>query len=114
MKLRRRKSVLRRMAGIPAGTIQDSILQTCDTDLIQRHVFACGLLASPRVLKSIGAQFSVPVIRGRVFGQDYAKTLPNWRSKHSSAKAASTLSGGDLGSLPDLTIPARFSAYDHK
>jgi cyclopropane fatty-acyl-phospholipid synthase-like methyltransferase len=35
--------------------------------------FPGGMLPSPQVLKSLGERFGVPVIRERIFGQDYAK-----------------------------------------
>jgi cyclopropane-fatty-acyl-phospholipid synthase len=38
------------------------------------------MLPSPQVPKSLGERFGVPVIRERIFGQDYAKTLAIWRS----------------------------------
>ena len=38
-------------------------------------------VASPQVLKSFGERFDVPVIRERIFGQDYAKTLAIWRKQ---------------------------------
>ena len=38
------------------------------------------MLPSPQVLKSLGERFSIPVIRERIFGQDYAKTLASRRN----------------------------------
>jgi cyclopropane-fatty-acyl-phospholipid synthase len=38
------------------------------------------MLPSPPVLKSLGERFGVPVIRERIFGQDYTKTLATWRN----------------------------------
>ena len=55
------------------------------TDFIQRYVFPGGMLPSPEVLKSLGERFGVPVIRERIFGQDYAKTLAIWRSNFRAA-----------------------------
>src|SRR5271156_3903560 len=71
----------RGLAGIQAITIQDSLFQTYrrEVDFIQRYVFPGGMLPSPQVLKSLGDKFGVPVIRERIFGQDYAKTLATWR-----------------------------------
>src|SRR6201996_3899871 len=65
------------LAGIQAITIQDSLFQTYrrEVDFIQRYVFPGGMLPSPQVLKALGERFGVPVIRERIFGQDYAKTL---------------------------------------
>jgi cyclopropane-fatty-acyl-phospholipid synthase len=43
------------------------------------------MLPSPQVLKSLGERFGVPVIRERIFGQDYAKTLATWRNNFRAA-----------------------------
>jgi cyclopropane-fatty-acyl-phospholipid synthase len=75
------------LAGIQAITIQDSLFQTYrrEVDFIQRYVFPGGMLPSPQVLKSLGERFGVPVIRERIFGQGYAKTLAIWRSNFREA-----------------------------
>lgn len=75
------------LAGIQAITIQDNLFQTYrrEVDFIQRYVFPGGMLPSPQVLKSLGEKFGVPVIRERIFGQDYAKTLAMWRSNFRAA-----------------------------
>jgi cyclopropane-fatty-acyl-phospholipid synthase len=75
------------LAGIQAITIQDSLFATYrrEVDFIQRYVFPGGMLPSPQVLKSLGERFGVPVIRERIFGQDYAKTLATWRSNFRNA-----------------------------
>lgn len=74
-------------AGIQAITIQDKFFQTYrrEVDFIQRYVFPGGMLPSPDVLKSLGEKFGVPVIRERIFGQDYAKTLATWRDNFRTA-----------------------------
>lgn len=51
-----------------------------EVDFVQRYVFPGGMLPSPAVLKSLDERFGVPVIRERIFGQDYAKTLATWRN----------------------------------
>ena len=43
------------------------------------------MLPSPLILKSLGERFGVPVIRERIFGQDYAKTLATWRNNFRAA-----------------------------
>jgi cyclopropane-fatty-acyl-phospholipid synthase len=75
------------LAGIQAITIQDSLFKTYrrDVDFIQRYVFPGGMLPSPEILKSLGEKFGVPVIRERIFGQDYAKTLAIWRNNFRAA-----------------------------
>jgi cyclopropane-fatty-acyl-phospholipid synthase len=54
-------------------------------DFIQRYIFPGGMLPSPQVLKALGDRFGVPVIRERIFGQDYAKTLATWRNNFRTA-----------------------------
>jgi cyclopropane-fatty-acyl-phospholipid synthase len=75
------------LAGIQAITIQDSIFKSYrrEVDFIQRYVFPGGMLPSPQILKSLGERFGVPVIRERIFGQDYAKTLATWRNNFRNA-----------------------------
>ncbi len=75
------------LAGIQAITIQDSMFQSYrrEVDFIQRYVFPGGMLPSPEVLKTLGDRFGIPVIRERIFGQDYAKTLATWRNNFRSA-----------------------------
>jgi cyclopropane-fatty-acyl-phospholipid synthase len=75
------------LAGIQAITIQDSMFQSYrrEVDFIQRYVFPGGMLPSPLVLKTLGERFGIPVIRERIFGQDYAKTLATWRNNFRNA-----------------------------
>ena len=75
------------LAGIQAITIQDRLFQAYrrEVDFIQRYVFPGGMLPSPQILKSLGERFGVPVIRERIFGQDYAKTLVSWRKNFREA-----------------------------
>jgi len=75
------------LAGIQAITIQDKFFQTYrrEVDFIQRYVFPGGMLPSPQILKTLGERFGVPVIRERIFGQDYAKTLATWRNNFRAA-----------------------------
>lgn len=74
-------------AGIQAITIQDKFFNAYrrEVDFIQRYVFPGGMLPSPQVLKSLGDKFGVPVIRERIFGEDYAKTLATWRDNFRAA-----------------------------
>ena len=75
------------LVGIQAITIQDRLFQGYrrEVDFIQRYVFPGGMLPSPGVLKSLGEKFGVPVIRERIFGEDYAKTLATWRDNFRAA-----------------------------
>ena len=56
-----------------------------EVDFIQRYVFPGGMLPSPQILKTLGARFGIPLIRERIFGQDYAKTLATWRNNFRDA-----------------------------
>jgi cyclopropane-fatty-acyl-phospholipid synthase len=75
------------LAGVQAITIQDNLFQSYrrEVDFIQRYVFPGGMLPSPEVLKTLGEKFGVPVIRERIFGEDYAKTLSTWRNNFREA-----------------------------
>lgn len=75
------------LIGIQAITIQDRFFQTYrkEVDFIQRYVFPGGMLPSPGALKRLGEKFGVPVIRERIFGEDYARTLATWRDNFRAA-----------------------------
>jgi cyclopropane-fatty-acyl-phospholipid synthase len=75
------------LAGIQAITIRDSMFHAYrrEVDFIQRYVFPGGMLPSPAVLKSLGDHFGIPVIKERIFGQDYARTLATWRDNFRQA-----------------------------
>jgi cyclopropane-fatty-acyl-phospholipid synthase len=85
------------LAGIQAITIQDSSFPYYrrEIDFIRRYVFPGGMLPTPEILKSLGERFGVPVIRERIFGQDYAKTLATWRNNFRSAWPSLTPLGFD-------------------
>ncbi|TYR30988.1 class I SAM-dependent methyltransferase [Mesorhizobium microcysteis] len=48
-------------------------------DFIQRYVFPGGMLPTPTILKSLGAEHGLTFARERIFPQDYARTLAEWR-----------------------------------
>lgn len=75
------------LAGIQAITIRDSMFQSYrrEVDFIQRYVFPGGMLPSPAVLKALGERFGIPIIKERIFGQDYARTLASWRNNFRQA-----------------------------
>src|SRR5207245_1878843 len=75
------------LAGIQAITIQDRFFDSYrrEVDFIQRYIFPGGMLPSPTVLKSLGNKFGLPVIRERIFGEDYARTLATWRDNFRAA-----------------------------
>ncbi|WP_371421443.1 class I SAM-dependent methyltransferase [Tardiphaga sp.] len=85
------------LVGIQAITIQDRFFQTYrrEVDFIQRYVFPGGMLPTPEILKSLGAKYGVPVIKERIFGLDYAKTLATWRDSFRAAWPSLTPLGFD-------------------
>ncbi|MEW6644279.1 MAG: cyclopropane-fatty-acyl-phospholipid synthase family protein [Pseudomonadota bacterium] len=85
------------LAGIQAITIQDRFFDAYrrEVDFIQRYVFPGGMLPSPGVLKSLGERFGIPIIRERIFGQDYARTLATWRDNFRAAWPSLTPQGFD-------------------
>ena len=50
-------------------------------DFIQRYVFPGGMLPTPNLLRSLGAEEGLSFLRERVFAQDYARTLAEWRHR---------------------------------
>ncbi|MGM4918134.1 class I SAM-dependent methyltransferase [Tardiphaga sp. 813_E8_N1_3] len=85
------------LVGIQAITIQDKFFQTYrrEVDFIQRYVFPGGMLPTPEILKSFGVRYGVPVIKERIFGLDYAKTLATWRHSFRAAWPSLTPLGFD-------------------
>ena len=68
-------------AGIQVITINASAFETYrkNPDFIQRYVFPGGMLPTPQHLADLGAAQNLPLINTRIFGQDYARTLADWR-----------------------------------
>lgn len=85
------------LAGIQAITVRDELFDSYRqrVDFIQRYIFPGGMLPSASILRSLGERFEMPVIRERVFGQDYAKTLSLWRNNFSQAWSDLTSLGFD-------------------
>lgn len=85
------------LAGIQAITVRDELFDSYRqrVDFIQRYIFPGGMLPSATILRSLGERFEMPVVRERVFGQDYAKTLALWRDNFSRAWTDLTSLGFD-------------------
>lgn len=85
------------LAGIQAITVRDELfdLYRQRVDFIQRYIFPGGMLPSTNILHALGERFELPVIRERVFGQDYAKTIALWRENFSRAWTDLTSLGFD-------------------
>ena len=54
-------------------------------DFIQRHVFPGGMLPPPPALRDLGARHALELVDERVFPQDYARTLAEWRDRFRQA-----------------------------
>ncbi|MEZ5811206.1 MAG: cyclopropane-fatty-acyl-phospholipid synthase family protein [Rhizobiaceae bacterium] len=50
-------------------------------DFIQRYIFPGGMLPTPEIVKRLGAEHGLAQLRERVFPQDYARTLAEWRGR---------------------------------
>lgn len=70
-------------AGLQIITINEAAypLYRKRPDFIQRYVFPGGMLPTPELLKSLGAEHGLDYWRERVFPQDYARTLAEWRTR---------------------------------
>ncbi|MHB2264855.1 class I SAM-dependent methyltransferase [Aliihoeflea sp. PC F10.4] len=70
-------------AGMQIITIKDHIFPSyrARPDFIQRYVFPGGMLPSPSILRSLGADHGLKLAAERVFPQDYARTLAEWRDR---------------------------------
>jgi len=70
-------------AGMQIITINENAFQTYRKrpDFIQRYVFPGGMLPTPAILKALGADHGCSCLAERVFAQDYARTLAEWRER---------------------------------
>lgn len=70
-------------AGIQAITINEAAYDTyrARPDFIQRYVFPGGMLPTPAILRSLGLAHGLDIERERIFPQDYARTLAEWRDR---------------------------------
>ena len=74
-------------AGLQIITIQDSMFEDYrrGMDFIQRHIFPGGMLPPPGKLNDMGRQHGLQLSDERIFGQDYARTLADWRVRFHDA-----------------------------
>jgi cyclopropane-fatty-acyl-phospholipid synthase len=70
-------------AGMQIITINEAAFDTYRKrpDFIQRYVFPGGMLPTPARLRALGAEQGLSFLRERVFAQDYARTLSEWRGR---------------------------------
>ncbi|MES0808721.1 cyclopropane-fatty-acyl-phospholipid synthase family protein [Roseibium sp. SCPC15] len=74
-------------AGLQIITIQDRMFDDYrrGTDFIQRYIFPGGMLPPPGRLRDIGKSLGLNLTEQRIFGQDYARTLAEWRQRFRQA-----------------------------
>jgi cyclopropane-fatty-acyl-phospholipid synthase len=70
-------------AGLQIITINERAFPTyrARPDFIQRYVFPGGMLPTPAILRSLGIEQGLAMVKERVFPQDYARTLREWRER---------------------------------
>ncbi|MES0882231.1 cyclopropane-fatty-acyl-phospholipid synthase family protein [Roseibium sp. SCP14] len=74
-------------AGLQIITIQDRMFDDYrrGTDFIQRYIFPGGMLPPPGRLREIGKSLGLNLTDQKIFGQDYARTLAEWRQRFRQA-----------------------------
>ena len=85
------------LAGIQAITIQDKLYPSYrrEVDFIRRYIFPGGMLPAPVILKSLGDKIGLPFVSEKIFGDDYARTLSEWRERFRAAWPTLTPLGFD-------------------
>ena len=75
------------VAGLQVITIQESLFDRYrrELDFIRRYIFPGGMLPTPEIMRDLGQRFGLPLAGERVFGQDYALTLAQWRDRFRAA-----------------------------
>jgi cyclopropane-fatty-acyl-phospholipid synthase len=70
-------------AGLQIITINEKSFPAyrAQPDFIQRYVFPGGMLPTPSRLWSLGAEQELSLVTERIFPQDYARTLREWRER---------------------------------
>jgi cyclopropane-fatty-acyl-phospholipid synthase len=56
-----------------------------EIDFIRAYIFPGGMLPTPTHMRDLGAKFGLPMVGERIFGQDYARTLADWRDRFRAA-----------------------------
>jgi cyclopropane-fatty-acyl-phospholipid synthase len=70
-------------AGMQIITIRENAFENYRVrpDFIQRYVFPGGMLPTPSILRQLGQDHDLALARERIFPQDYARTLAEWRAR---------------------------------
>ena len=73
-------------AGLQIITIADKSFKQYSRrpDFIQRYIFPGGMLPSPQILDSLSSKSGMTLLGEKVFPQDYARTLAEWRKRFSA------------------------------
>jgi cyclopropane-fatty-acyl-phospholipid synthase len=68
-------------AALQIITIQERFFENyrVEMDFIRRYIFPGGMLPTPTILQNMGQQHGLNQISQKIFGQDYARTLADWR-----------------------------------
>ncbi len=64
-------------------------------DFIQRHIFPGGMLPTPAIIEREAARANLKLVQRQTFGESYARTLREWRSRF--LRAAPTLDATRFG-----------------
>ncbi len=74
-------------AAVQIITIQEKFWPTysSEIDFIRRYIFPGGMLPTPERLDKLGASHGLLRTNQRIFGQDYARTLADWRERFRAA-----------------------------
>ncbi|WDI31027.1 cyclopropane-fatty-acyl-phospholipid synthase [Hyphococcus flavus] len=75
------------IAGLQIITIADRFFDRYvkSTDFIQRYIFPGGILPSDRILNGLVKKSGLTIRSSTAFGEDYARTLHEWRKRFLSA-----------------------------
>ena len=70
-------------AGLQIITIREDAFERyrARPDFIQRYVFPGGMLPTPAILRRLGTDHGLALAAERIFPQDYARTLAEWRTR---------------------------------
>jgi cyclopropane-fatty-acyl-phospholipid synthase len=84
-------------AAVQIITIQERFFENYrkEMDFIRRYVFPGGMLPTPERLVSLGRLNGLETVSEKIFGQDYARTLDDWRTRFRAAWPSLTLLGFD-------------------
>jgi cyclopropane-fatty-acyl-phospholipid synthase len=74
-------------AALQIITIQEKFWKSYRTeiDFIRRYIFPGGMLPTPDRLNQLGKEHGLSLTGERIFGQDYARTLADWRTMFRAA-----------------------------